>query len=79
MFILFLIKQSQILFAAIPAPPIFFEKPNKIKVIQYTSYGSKFDPTNTPFAFTEESLNDLINFLNTLTDTTLTKATRFSK
>ena len=40
------------------------ETPNTVKVIQYTSYGSKFDPSNTVFAFTEESLQDLINFLN---------------
>jgi len=40
------------------------ESPNKVSVIEYTSYGSKFDPTNTVFAFTEESLQDLINFFN---------------
>ena len=40
------------------------EKPNKIKVIQYTSYGSKFDPSNTVFALTDDSLESFINFLN---------------
>lgn len=38
--------------------------PDKISVIQYTSYHSKFDPSNTVFAFTEDSINDLINFFN---------------
>lgn len=40
------------------------ESPNKVSVVEYTSYGSKFDPTNTVFAFTEQSLQDLISFLN---------------
>lgn len=40
------------------------EKPNKIKVIQYTSYGSKFDPSNTVFALTDDSLESFIKFLN---------------
>lgn len=40
------------------------ESPNKVEVVEYTSYGSKFDPSNTVFAFTEESLQDLIGFLN---------------
>jgi hypothetical protein len=40
------------------------EKPNKIKVIQYTSYGSKFDPSNTLFALTDDSLESFIKFLN---------------
>ena len=37
---------------------------NKLHVIQYTSYGSKFDPSNTVFAFEEDSLNQFIQFLN---------------
>ena len=40
------------------------EKPNKIEVIQYTSYHSKFDPSNTVFALVDESLQSFINFLN---------------
>jgi|688.fasta_scaffold384469_1 hypothetical protein len=40
------------------------EKPNKIKVIQYTSYGSKFDRSNTVFALTDDSLESFIKFLN---------------
>jgi hypothetical protein len=40
------------------------EKPNKIKVIQYTYYGSKFDRSNTVFALTDDSLESFINFLN---------------
>ena len=46
------------------ASTIVIEKPNKIKVIQYTSYGSKFDPSNTVFALTDDSLESFINFLN---------------
>jgi hypothetical protein len=40
------------------------EAPNKIKVIEYTSYHSKFDPSNTVFALVDESLQYFINFLN---------------
>jgi hypothetical protein len=37
---------------------------DKLDVIQYTSYGSKFDPSNTAFAFDDVSLNQFIEFLN---------------
>jgi hypothetical protein len=40
------------------------ESPNNIKVIQYTSYHSKFDPSNTVFALVDESLQSFIKFLN---------------
>ena len=40
------------------------EAPNKIKVVEYTSYHSKFDPSNTVFALVDESLQSFINFLN---------------
>jgi len=40
------------------------ESPNKIKVVEYTSYHSKFDPSNTVFALVDESLQSFINFLN---------------
>ena len=40
------------------------ESPNKIKVIQYTSYHSKFDRSNTVFALVDDSLQSFINFLN---------------
>lgn len=40
------------------------ESPNKIKVVQYTSHHSKFDPSNTVFAFTDGSLESLVKFLN---------------
>ena len=36
----------------------------KLDIIQYTSYGSKFDPSNTVFAFDDDSLNQFIEFLN---------------
>lgn len=37
---------------------------DKVHVIQYTSYGSKFDPSNTVFALDEKSLINFINFFN---------------
>ena len=37
---------------------------DKLDIIQYTSYGSKFDPSNTVFAFDDDSLNQFIEFLN---------------
>lgn len=38
--------------------------PNTVSVTQYTSYHSKFDPSNTVFAFNDESLKKLVDFLN---------------
>ena len=49
------------------------EKPNKINVIQTTSWGSKFDPSNTVFALTDDSLDKFINFLNMFPDIKLTR------
>jgi hypothetical protein len=40
------------------------EAPNKINVLQYTSYHSKFDTSNTVFALTDKSLDEFIGFLN---------------
>ena len=40
------------------------EAPNKVKVVEYTSYHSKFDRSNTVFALVDESLQSFINFLN---------------
>ena len=40
------------------------ESPNKVNVIQYTSWRSKTDPSNTEFAIDDKSLQDFINFLN---------------
>jgi hypothetical protein len=37
---------------------------NKLHVIQYTSFKSKFDPSNTVFAFDDDSLNQFIDFFN---------------
>lgn len=42
--------------------------PNKVSVIEYTSYHSKFDPSNTVFAFDEESIDRLIKFFNTFNE-----------
>jgi hypothetical protein len=44
------------------------ESPDKVKVVEYTSYNSKFDPSNSVFAFTEESIQQLIKLLNSLDD-----------
>lgn len=38
--------------------------PNKVNLIQSTSFGSKFDPTNTIFALDDKSLHEFIVFLN---------------
>jgi hypothetical protein len=38
--------------------------PNKVNLIQHTSYHSKFDPSNTVFAFDDYSLKEFISFLN---------------
>ena len=40
------------------------DKNNGVKLIQNTTYGSKFDPSNTVFAFDKESLTKFIVFLN---------------
>ena len=44
------------------------EPPNLIKVIEYTSYHSKFDRSDTVFALSNNSLNKFINFLNKFDD-----------
>jgi hypothetical protein len=40
------------------------EAPNKVKVVEYTSHHSKFDPSNTVFALVDDSLESFVNFLN---------------
>lgn len=40
------------------------EAPNKVKVVEYTSYHSKFDPSDTVFGLVDDSLQSFINFLN---------------
>jgi hypothetical protein len=49
------------------------EAPNKIKVIQYTSYHSKFDPSNTVFGFDDDSLESFVSFLNNFSGMKLKK------
>ena len=49
------------------------EVPNKIKVIQYTSYHSKFDPSNTVFGFDDDSLESFVKFLNNFSGMKLKK------
>jgi len=40
------------------------ESPNKVEVIEYTSWKSKTDPSNTVFAIEDECLVEFVNFLN---------------
>jgi hypothetical protein len=42
----------------------FVEAPSKVGVIEYTSYGSKTDPSNTVFALDDKCLGDFVTFLN---------------
>lgn len=54
----------EITFGDMVAVGFEIQKPNKIKVHHYTSFGSKADPSDTVFGFTETSLNKLIRFFN---------------
>lgn len=47
------------------------ESPNKVTVAEYTSYHSKFDPSNTVFALSNDSLVGFVNFLNKFGDMSL--------
>ena len=38
--------------------------PNKVHVIEYTSWKSKTDPSNTVFALADKSLKEFVDFLN---------------
>lgn len=40
------------------------DKINGVKLFQDTTYGSKFDPSNTIFALSDESLKKFVDFLN---------------
>lgn len=42
----------------------YVESPSKIGVIQYTSFVSKTDPSNTIFALDDKSLQSFVDFLN---------------
>lgn len=42
----------------------FIESPSKVEVIQYTSFRSKTDPSNTIFALDDDSLKGFVDFLN---------------
>ena len=46
--------------------------PNKVSVIQCTSTNSKFDPTNTVFAFDDISLQKLVEFFNCINGISIT-------
>jgi len=42
----------------------YVETPSKVGVIQYTSFRSKTDPSNTIFALDDDSLKAFVDFLN---------------
>lgn len=42
----------------------YVESPSKVGVIEYTSFRSKTDPSNTIFALDDKSLKSFIDFLN---------------
>jgi hypothetical protein len=42
----------------------YIESPSEVGVIEYTSYRSKTDPSNTVFALDNKSLKEFIDFLN---------------
>jgi hypothetical protein len=42
----------------------YIESPGKVGVIEYTSYHSRMDPSNTVFALEDESLDGFVDFLN---------------
>ena len=42
----------------------YVNSPNKVGVIEYTSFRSKTDPSNTIFALDDKSLKSFIDFLN---------------
>jgi hypothetical protein len=48
------------------------ESPNKVKVIQHTTYHSKFDTSNTVFALDNKSLQEFVDFLNRIPGMKLT-------
>lgn len=48
------------------------EGPNKVDVVEYTSYHSKFDPSNTVFALSDNSLASFVAFLNKFENMKLT-------
>lgn len=48
------------------------EAPNKVSVIEYTSWKSKTDPSNTVFALEDESLKEFVDFLNNFSGFELT-------
>ncbi len=49
------------------------QSPNKVSVIQCTSRNSKFDPTNTVFAFDDKSLEEIVNLFNQINGISITK------
>lgn len=49
------------------------ESPNKVKLIQHTTFHSKFDPSDTVFALEDKSLDEFITFLNRLPGMKLTR------
>ena len=54
----------EITFGDLITSGFLIESPNKVSPYQYTSFHSKTDPSDTVFAFDEESLQKLIKFFN---------------
>lgn len=42
----------------------YIESPSNVGVIEYTSFGSKMDPSNTVFALDDDCLRSFVDFLN---------------
>lgn len=64
----------EITFGDMVASGFEIKKPNKFNVHHYTSFGSKADPSNSVFGFTETSLNKLIRFFNHFDGLRVTRA-----
>jgi hypothetical protein len=64
----------EIMFGDLITTGFSIQKPNQIDIFEYTSYGSKFDPTDTVFGFTEVSLKKLIPFINHFDGLNITRA-----
>lgn len=64
----------EITFGDLVASEFSVQKPNEVEVIHYTSFHSQGDPSNTVFAFSENSLKKLIPFINYFDGLNITRA-----
>jgi hypothetical protein len=53
-----------IMYGDLVASEFTVTSPNKVRVVEDTGYGSKFDPSNTVFALSDETINALVRFIN---------------